>query len=262
MTSADPLVLPSLPNFRDLGGVPARHGRRVRARTVFRSQGFERASAGDLNRLAGLGLRLVCDLRSPKESQALPNRWAQGHEPDRLDMGILTDLRAMQGGMRDYLAEHPTAHGMTQGMLDTYRNMPAAFAPAVPALFDRILGDDAKLPLVIHCHAGKDRTGFLCAVLLSALGVARDDIMADYLLSAERVEADRLGRELQGFLLPELGVELDEAALAPAVYVYPDYLNTAWAVLDRDYGGMEGYLSRVAGLDAARRERLQERLLA
>lgn len=257
---AERLVLPSLPNFRDLGGIPTRDGRHLRPRTVFRSQDFEHASTDDLQQLADAGLSLVCDLRSPKETERSPNRWLPGHAPDNLAMGITTDLRALQGGMRQYLREHPNAQGVTYGMMDTYRNMPAAFAKALPVMFDRMLDED-KLPVVIHCHAGKDRTGFTCAVLLTALGVSPDDIMEDYLLSAQRVDAAQLTQNLTLYL-EELGLPNDAEVMAPAISVQPDFLRAALEVVDRDYGGLPRYIEQVAGLTHQRRERLQARLLA
>jgi protein tyrosine/serine phosphatase len=121
---------------------------------------------------------------------------------------------------------------------------------------------DATGPIVVHCAAGKDRTGLICALTHHLAGVHPDDIMADYLLTNDE---SRLARKM-GFLGPWLrdtvGKTVDEAALRVAVSVHPEYLETAFSVIRDAHGSLDGYLSDALGVDAALRERLQAQLLA
>jgi protein-tyrosine phosphatase len=131
----------------------------------------------------------------------------------------------------------------------------------LPQLFDHLLDPD-RLPMVIHCHAGKDRTGFICAVILAALGVHAEQITADYLLTAQRIDRMQLSLELVDTFSAFVGVPLTAEALQVALDVRPEFLEAAMLSLDADHGGIDGYLRDVGGLSEARRERLRENLLS
>jgi protein-tyrosine phosphatase len=240
-------TLTGLPNFRDFGGHPTANGGVVRQGLLFRSQAFHFATEEDLEHLASMEIRLVCDLRSKLERSKSPGRWPQGADPIRLHLDILTDARAGHNDFIDTLRASPNADGVYRGMLVNYRNMPKAFGPVLPGLFSHILEPD-NLPAVIHCHAGKDRTGFICAVLLGALGVDREHIFADYLLTAERIDAEQLAIGLADTFSSFVGVQFTRDALTPALEVHREYLAAAFEQLDRDFGGIEQYLEQVAGM--------------
>jgi protein-tyrosine phosphatase len=138
-----------------------------------------------------------------------------------------------------------------------YRGMPASFAPVLPQLFERLL-DAENLPVVIHCHAGKDRTGFICAVILEALGVRREDALADYLLTAERIDRSRMGVDLAETFSAFVGVPLSTAAVQVALDVRPEFFDAAMQSLAADYGGVDGYLEKAGKLGAAQRAKLRD----
>jgi protein-tyrosine phosphatase len=252
--------LRGLPNFRDFGGHPTRDGGRVREGVLYRSQAFAGATEEDLEYLASLDIRLVCDLRSVLERQSAKDRWPAAPQPPRLNMDIRSDARAGHSELIETIRREPNPTGVHRGMMLIYRGMPAAFAPVLPELFARLL-DPAHLPLVIHCHAGKDRTGFICAVILAALGVADQHILADYLLTGQRIDRRQLSAELVETFSAFVGVPLTAEALQMALDVRPEYLNAAMLSLAADYGGVDGYLRTVARLSPADRERLRNNLL-
>ena len=254
------LPLNGLPNFRDFGGHPTADGRRVRTGVLYRSQAFSAATEKDLEYLAGLGVRLVCDLRSEMERQKAQDRWPTGAAPARLYLDIRNDARAGHRELIDTIRSQPNPAGVHRGMMLIYRGMPAAFAPVLPQLFEHLL-DPERLPMVIHCHAGKDRTGFICALILAALGVDREPIVADYLLTAQRIDRMRLSLELVETFSAFVGVPLTTEALQVALDVRPEFLDAAMQTLDADYGGVEGYLQTAGKLDGAHRERLRSILL-
>lgn len=252
--------LPGLPNFRDFGGHPTSDGRRVRYGVLYRSQSFHFATERDLEQLADMDIRLVCDLRSGIERNHNPSRWPANADPVRLHLNIRTDARAGHSDFVEQMRASPNREGVYRGMLINYRNMPKAFAPVLQALFTH-LTDPKHLPAVIHCHAGKDRTGFICAVILSALGVDREHVLADYLLSAERIDAEQLTHGLTETFSAFIGVHFTPDALAPALEVHEEYLAGALDQIDREHGGMDAYVERVGGLTPPRREQLQSLLL-
>jgi protein-tyrosine phosphatase len=260
-TSAAPSTpLRGLPNFRDFGGYPTADGRRVRNGVLYRSQAFGGATEEDLESLANLDIRLVCDLRSEVERKSAQDRWPAGAEPARLHLDIRTDARAGHRELIDAIRSEPNPSGVYRGMLLIYRGMPAAFAPVLPQLFAHLL-DPKNLPAVIHCHAGKDRTGFICAVILAALGVPHREILADYLLTAERIDRMWLSVDLVETFSDFVGVPLTAEALQVALDVRPEYLDAAMQTLEADYGGMDGFLQHVAKLGRPDLERLRGILL-
>jgi protein-tyrosine phosphatase len=254
------LPLNGLPNFRDFGGYATADGRHVRKGVLYRSQAFGGATAQDLEYLAGLGIQLVCDLRSELERQKAQDRWPADASLKRLYLDIRNDARAGHSELIDTIRSQPNPAGVHRGMMLIYRGMPAAFAPVLPQLFEHLL-DPNHLPLVIHCHAGKDRTGFICAIILAALGVDREFILADYLLTAQRIDRMRLSLDLVESFSAFVGVPLTVEALQVALDVRPEFLDAATQALEADYGGVDGYLHAVGKLDASRREQLRDILL-
>jgi protein-tyrosine phosphatase len=117
-------------------------------------------------------------------------------------------------------------------------------------------------PIVVHCAAGKDRTGLICALTHHAAGVSHDDIMADYLLTNDEARMARKMDFLGPWLEKQVGIRPSDAALRVAVSVHADYLDIAFAVILERHGGLDAYLTEVLGVDETLRERLHARLLA
>ena len=163
--------LEGAPNFRDLGGYHTRDGSRVRRGQLFRSQSLAYLTDADVDALHDLGVQLVCDLRSDGERRRSPNRLHPQFDGERLEIGIDADLRANGNPFLAAIASDPTPAAARRVMLSIYSDLPNAFAVIWPHLIDGLL-ERERLPALIHCTAGKDRTGFACALLLLALARA------------------------------------------------------------------------------------------
>jgi protein-tyrosine phosphatase len=173
-----PPLLPSVPNFRDLGGLPTGDGRRTRAGRLYRSSDLSDLTEPDLTRLRALGVATVLDLRTPAEA-ARTGRGLLSTEP--LDYRLLPVTQPEQSPGRSVTADHaaddaadPAARCWTY--LETSGE---AFTQAL-----RLLGQSESYPLVVQCTFGKDRTGVLAALVLELIGVDRAVIVEDYARSA------------------------------------------------------------------------------
>ncbi|MBD3759777.1 tyrosine-protein phosphatase [Rhizorhabdus sp.] len=252
MTDMSPLLpLEGGFNLRDMGGYATADGRRVRRGLLFRSGLMSMLTEADEARLAALGIATVCDLRRPVERRRDPTRWC---EP----AGVLywaRDHDASSGVLGELLSGAlPTADGVRAAMISVYREILIDHAPSYRFLFDRLAG--GHVPLLFNCSAGKDRTGVGAALILSALGVPRETIYEDYLLTNRFADFSRI----VGRVDPDRYRNIDADVLAPLLAADADYLDTAFDSLDRDHGGIDAYLASI-GVDDAVKVRLRELLL-
>jgi protein-tyrosine phosphatase len=233
-------------NFRDLGGYRTADGRTIRRRAVFRSAHLGSLTGEDRVALVGLGVRTIVDLRGINEAAETP------HLIDGVDCRVVGAHIEPQLGekIRDAITDgSATPYLMMQFLTDHYRDYPRRCAPGFRTLF-ATLSDGTHRPLVFHCTAGKDRTGFASALLLTLLGVPWDTVMDDYLRTNE-LWTGHIGR------YPELDID----TRAAIVEARAPYLEAAFDVVAKDFGGPEIFAEKALGLDAAARERLKADLL-
>lgn len=235
-------------NFRDLGGYATEDGRRVRWGRLYRSGTMAQLTQADCEYLAGLGIRLICDLRTTGEREAAPIPWR-----DSAPAYWSRDYSMSFGDLRDLIkAGLPTAEQVRQTMQAGYRHLPFEQAPAYRELFKRLAA--GELPLVFNCTAGKDRTGIVAALILNVLGVPRDTILEDYVLTNELLSGHRFSADGPlGHLSPEV--------IRSIMGSDPEYLRTAFAVIEERHGCIEHYLRDVLDIDAQELSAIRRELL-
>ena len=234
-------------NLRDLGGY--RTGdKRVRRGLVFRAPALVELSKADKKAIAALGLRTICDFRGTRERARSP---VNIPKTETLSMPIEPSVG---GSLAEILRTgEDSGDTSSEEMMALLRRAYEAYAlqsaPQYRALFEAILGQD-RLPLLLHCSAGKDRTGFGSALLLSALGVSWEDVMADYLAT------NRLWKRetASAFDLPPI---VKEALLG----AHGEMLEAAFGAIRGEFGSLDTYLASEIGLDGTARERLASILL-
>ncbi|WP_313075157.1 tyrosine-protein phosphatase [Melaminivora sp.] len=228
-------------NFRDLGGYATPDGRQVRWRRLFRSDHLAGLSPEDARMLAGLGLARAVDLRGQGESAA------QAYQlPEVRYHALPIEPTVVQRAQELARSGQPvTASLAEQWMHETYRAFVADNAPQFAALFAHLLEEDT--PLVFHCTAGKDRTGFAAALILLALGVPEDVVMQDYLLTNELYRRPAL-----------VAHSAPEEVLQVIWQVQPGFLHAALDAVQRDHGGLQRYLTARLGLGEAARAQLAQ----
>lgn len=235
------LALQGSTNFRDLGGYAGRDGRTVRWRRLFRSDHLGELSAQDVASLSGLGLTRVCDFRGAQE------RMAHACVLPGVVVHALTIEPTVVQGMQSLLAagQALTVAATVELMQQTYRDFVLDNSPRFAQLFAQLLQDDT--PLVFHCTAGKDRTGFAAALILSALGVPRPVVMQDYLLTNDFY---RQPKAVSGFASQEV--------LDVLWKVQPEFLEAGLQTVEARHGSLDNYLEKELGLGRAQRQRLEQ----
>lgn len=246
-------------NFRDIGGYATSDGRTVRWGHVFRGGVLSYFTDTDRQSLLPLGVRAICDLRRTEERHKEPTRW-----PGEPIEALYFDDGVSAPSEREFEQAAPTVDGMRQAMINTYRTFPMWMQSRLRGLFSCL--EQGRTPLVIHCSAGKDRTGVAIAVLLSALGVPREIVVEDYLLTnhAGDFEAFVTARQQS-----QLGVgskanpllSLPRDVRAQLFLADAEYIEAAFDRIDQEYGGMGAYLTDVVGVDAATLVRIRDSLL-
>jgi protein-tyrosine phosphatase len=263
MTSGIPApILTSAPNFRDIGGYCAQAGGTVRRKRIFRSQLIANPTETDLATLQSINIRYICDLRGTHEREAAPDRWVKQPPPTLRHLDIGMDVRAGSNELLAIITADPTAGGVRTMMMHTYSLLPRAFEGRLGLLLDDIIAGD-QFPAMVHCTAGKDRTGFVTAVLLLTLGVPIDVVHYDYALTEKLSDMDRMMTASAAYLKGIVGdrVAPDHEMLRMLCGTSPDYLDAALAAIRRDYGSVDNYLEKTAGFDAVKRDKLHELLL-
>lgn len=250
----------ALDNFRDYGDYATAAGRRITPGLLFRSGHQARASEADLERLGKLGLTAVVDLRRPSERRDQPSK-----RPPAFS-GVVIESFHDDGGEAPHMTFLRTADLTPDSgrrfMVDTYRRLP--FEPSHLDLFSRyfrLLGETDG-PVLIHCAAGKDRTGLLAALTHHLLGVHHDDIVADYLLTNTAVDLEGRAPGIARQLEARTGRVVAHDAVVAFLGVEPVYLDTALAGIAAQHGSTDAYLAEALGVDAALRERIGARLAA
>ena len=259
MADQEALRLQGADNFRSLKGMVARCGRKIGGHSLLRADQLHRLTAQDWQTLQGIGVKTLCDLRSAREREHYPSRPPKS-AVQQLHLEVIGDVRA-DPQIAAMLANNPVAEGAREVMLAVYRQLPGMLAPRLPALFELVTRDNASV--LIHCAAGKDRTGVAVMLLLHALGVAPEQIMTDYLCSARRfsqLDAQRQ-EEISDTVARMVRQPVSEAAIDAVLDARPEYLNAAYAVINSEYGGLDRYLQRFSGLSATGFQALRDTLL-
>lgn len=251
-------------NLRDIGGYPVRSGGRVRRGKVFRSEAlvfsgaFTKASIfreDNAHAYKQIAVKTIIDLRGRQEADASPNAWphATGAEliAFPMDAGGEGDASLIMRMLRDGKLR---AFGVAD-LARFYAGMARKLAP----MFGRALNalaEPGRLPALVHCAAGKDRTGMFVAFLLESLGAPREHVVSDYaftdVLRPNRVQHYRE-------LLDEVGI--DPEAVRSLFEAPAGVMRTTLEGLEADFGSIEAYLVNEAGATSATLRRLRDELV-
>jgi protein-tyrosine phosphatase len=248
-------------NVRDAGGQVAAGGAKVKRGVLFRSDALAHLSRGGQQALLALGLRTVCDLRMPNERKASPDRIpAAGRIRDvhvPLCPAVNMDPAPIQR-VWGLLSGRYSLGNAEQIVAESYRYIVRTQAKELGRVL-RLLSDPENLPILIHCQAGKDRTGLVVACIHLLLGVSEEDMLKDYLLTNAQVAKHRR-RLLRMLRIMTLG-RFSEAQLAPLLEARQENLLGGLRVMTEMSGSLERYLLKNAAMSTESITKLRQNLL-
>lgn len=253
------ITFDGIENFRDFGGYATAGGQALRAGRLYRSGHHARASDRDLETLAGLGISVIVDLRRPNERERDPSRRWPGFD------GRVIDSDAEQEKTVEWLAflaaSDLSIEALRRYMLDYYRAAPND--PRYVDLYSRYFHAlaDSEGPVLVHCAAGKDRTGVICALTHHVAGVHDDDIMADYLLTNDPARIEARVAVVGPLIHEATGRMPSDEAVRYAISVDAEFLAESFAAMHDGFGSVDGYLEQALGMKPALREAIHDRLL-
>ena len=234
-------------NFRDLGGYPTSDGGTTRWGRVYRADALHKLTGADVEALGGLGVRTVFDLRGDLERDEFPDPVPSQHVP----------IVGRPPG-----AELPTPRpDMTEAdgerlLRDIYVGVLEHSAANIATVL-RCMSTPDTLPVVFHCHGGKDRTGVVASVLLLAVGVDRETVLDDYEATRRYRRPEHQGDSLANLLAAGVSAEAAAGVLGTPRWA----MAAAVDALDDVYGGVHRYLTAVAGLEPSELRALQDCLV-
>lgn len=247
-------------NFRDFGGWQTADGAKIARGKLYRSAAFHDATEADVEKLNAMDLRFLVDLRRPEERAHEPSKWS--NESCRV---IFNDEGAGGHALPPHLVAlmqgDLTPRSTFDFMMSLYREIP--FDPRLVQLYREWFSAlEEGGAGVVHCAAGKDRTGIICALTLTALGVDQEAVFADYEFTNQAVDLEARMPRIQQRMEERLGRKLDSAALRPMLGVHVDYLRQALDVIDAKYGSALNYMEQELGVGEAQRAALRAKLSA
>jgi len=247
-------------NSRDTGGMPLRGGGQIRTGVLYRSDALSGVTDAGLAELDASPIGAVVDFRTDGERAQAPDRLPERRfDTEHLSVlegaapGIGAPAAMSSESVRAVLKEIPTLGDLYSRMLE-----------GTAASFARVAGlvatptDESRPGVLVHCTAGKDRTGVATALLLDAVGADRDAIVADYAVSEQNLSGEWADRMLEG--VAKTGVPMLPQIVALVTATPPDAMRTMLEWVD-DQGGSAAYL-RSGGLGEAEIGMLRARLTA
>ena len=232
-------------NFRDLGGYKTEDGRRIKWGKIYRSDNLHSLTDEDVKYLSRLNIKSVVDFRSDEERESEPDRLT----PDMTQ--VLLPIKFQPKELDDETLKN-LMKNLTFGTLDSSNLLTdfnivivKDFADEYKKFFRHVIENNAE-PIVFHCTAGKDRAGFASAMILTVLGVPREKVIEDYLLTntyvKDHVDSKMLEIELKTFF------RADTDNLRKINLVAERYIQAAFDTIDSEWGGMDNYISTALSL--------------
>lgn len=233
-------------NFRDFGGYETVDGSRIKANKLFRSAHLHNTNDADRARLEDLNIGLIVDLRHKPERERQPTKLSETHMPRRLTYPDPEHSESAKVAPHEAFMQHDLqkAEDARNYMIGSYGKRPHDEG------FKQIFGDTLRHmaetgdSILVHCAAGKDRTGTLCAIIKGALGVDEQTIYEDFMLTMTAVDIDNFLKPAAQMFTERYGRAIDPESIRPMFGVEEAYLQSSLDAID----DMQGYIHDHLGI--------------
>lgn len=255
----NPVKFDSLYNFRDIGGFITNDGRVMKKGVLFRSDELSRLSVKDIDVFNHLKIKLICDLRTDQERKSKPSKFSSGHTIKVMNISIQDRGQEFtRFEFFKFLVSNSTSINFETIMKDMYYNMAFVNNSKINEVIT-LLSEQDHLPALIHCTGGKDRTGFISALIQLMVGVPYHKVMEEYLYSNHLIEpkmkkAEKMIRWMSLF-------QVSSERIKPMLEVRREYLDDIYKEIINQYGDIETYLCDGCSIKQQSISRLKNMLL-
>ncbi|MBA4492838.1 tyrosine-protein phosphatase [Paenactinomyces guangxiensis] len=242
-------------NFREIGGLKTHDGRRMKSGVLFRSDELSQLSGKDLEKLKQLNLKSICDLRSSGERKSKPDRFPHNQGTNMVHVPI-QDISRID--FLKWLAGKSGSIDFNKLIKDFYRRMAFECTAQINQVIT-LISDERNLPVLIHCKGGKDRTGYISALIQLLVGVPYQTVLEEYMLSNDLIgpRMKKIERYIRWMTL----FQISSDRMKPLLEVRREYLDEIYGDILKKYGSVEEYLRVACGLNQRCISNLQQNLL-
>jgi len=256
------LSLQGIENFRDVGGYQTDDARCVKWGKIFRCGHLMQMTEIDGALLEPLAIKAIFDLRTPPERQSFPTAWQCVLQPEIHTIDVHAEGDDPKADLFQLILDGQISqHDVRSHMLADYALMPYQFAPMLKKICQHLLVTPDG-GIVMHCTAGKDRTGLVVGLLLTLLGVPEKSIYEDYLLSNEGFSCrEKLEHMVATFGHKVENIDACMEVLKPLIQVESDYLKTALDAIEKQSGSLQRYFEEILAVTPQQQKNLQNQFL-
>jgi protein-tyrosine phosphatase len=257
--AAQDFALKGVANFRDIGGYSTGGGHKIKSGLIFRSGELSGLSPDDQEVIAGMNIRYEVDLRNSDERAANPSKWGK-RTPQLIWIPVNQPNTTAQASIQPF-SEVKDGDGARKRMAQTTADLVINGAPNI----GKVLGELAKAdgPALIHCSAGKDRTGVTVAILMTLLGASREDVYHEYMRSNESIDAQMQRQSARAqagkdtFSLSGLKPDVVRAMMGTET----SYMDAMFHGIDAKYGSFDAFTRDGLKLTAVQIAQLRKNLI-
>ncbi|AQX56149.1 tyrosine-protein phosphatase [Priestia flexa] len=247
-------------NFRDVGGVVTENGEKLKEGVLFRSEDLSKLTKQDIETFRQLNIKAICDLRMPSEQKSKVSRVQPGPDIELLSVSIHDKSQEFTHfEFLKFLVSKSTTVDFEKIMRDMYEHMAFGCHDEMKEIIC-FLSDANRVPALIHCTGGKDRTGFVAAIIQLYLGVPYETVIDEYLKSNDLIAAKM--KRTESFIRWMSLFRISPEQIRPVLEVRREYFEDVYQKIMKQYGDIGTYLEKGCNIPRGCLEQLNEMFLS